>query len=115
MDIAAQFAALAELLYGERFCHLTVQTPYDDKTIKSLFCIGVNFHHPIDLADTQGLDWREVIIRCLKSVYPRSRTQPDPDPRPQLPSTAKNLPEPATRIEPVTTVPTFALQPTQPM
>ncbi|ROL05642.1 hypothetical protein DPX16_4860 [Anabarilius grahami] len=67
---------------------------YDDETLKSLFWNRANYHHPVDLPDTSGLDWREAIIRCLESVCPRSRTQPDPEPSPPPPSAAETLLEP---------------------
>ncbi|ROL45287.1 hypothetical protein DPX16_17898 [Anabarilius grahami] len=51
---------------------------FGDKTLKSLFWIWFNYHHPVDLPDTSGLNWRDAIIRCLESVYPgpeHSQTQ----------------------------------------
>jgi len=37
------------------------------ETLKSLFWIGANYHHPADLTGTSGLGWREAVIRCLES------------------------------------------------
>ncbi len=45
-------------------------------------------------AQKTGLSWREAIIRCLESVYPRSRAQPDPEPRSPSPHCAEPKPEP---------------------
>ncbi|ROL27921.1 hypothetical protein DPX16_11051 [Anabarilius grahami] len=38
--------------------------------------IGANYHHPLELPDTSGLN-RGDVNYCLESVYPRSRTQLD--------------------------------------
>jgi len=51
---------------------LALNCPYNNETLKSLFWIGANFHHPVDLPDTTGLNWREAIIRCLESVNQKS-------------------------------------------
>ncbi|ROL42589.1 hypothetical protein DPX16_13996 [Anabarilius grahami] len=64
------------------FCRLADRSPYDDEMLKSLYWIRVNFHHPIDLPDTQGLCLREAVVRCLESVYPRSIQPPQPNPEP---------------------------------
>jgi len=45
MDYAAKFAVEAQrgynlLDYTTEFCHLTVSTPFDDETLKSLFLMG---------------------------------------------------------------------------
>lgn len=71
MDYAAKFTAVAQMSHNfftftEHFCHLVVTS----KTLKSFFWIGANYHYPVDLPDTSGLDWREAIIRCLESIYP---------------------------------------------
>ncbi|XDV30848.1 hypothetical protein PO909_033682 [Leuciscus waleckii] len=62
------------------FYHLAATAPFDDETLKSIFWIGAYYYHPVDLPDTTGLGWREAIIRCLESVYPRSRLQPESRP-----------------------------------
>jgi len=85
MDFAAKIATLARssqsiLDFTMEFCHLAICSPYDDETLKSLYWIGVNFQHPVDLPDTQGLCWKEAVIKCLESVYPRSIQPPQPDP-----------------------------------
>lgn len=67
--------------FTESFCHLAITCPFDDETLKSLFWIGANYHHAVDLQDTTGLYWREA-DKYLESVYPRSGTQSDPDPNP---------------------------------
>lgn len=99
MEYVAKFAAVAQmshdfLIYTEQFCRLAITCPYDDETLKSLFWIGANYHHQVDLTDTSELDWREAIIRCLESVYPPSRTQPDPEPSPPPSITAETSQEP---------------------
>lgn len=84
MEYAAKFAALAQmnhdlLGYMENLCCLAVTCPYDDETLKSLFWIETNYHHPVDLPDNLGLDSREFIIRCTESAYSWfqiSRAQP---------------------------------------
>ncbi|KTF75117.1 hypothetical protein cypCar_00020968 [Cyprinus carpio] len=37
------------------------------------------------ILNTSGLSWRDAIIRCLESIYPRSRAQLDPEPSPPSP------------------------------
>ncbi len=61
-------------------------TAFDDAALSSLFWIGTNYHCPCQPPRHTGLSWREAIIRCLESVYPRSRAQPDPEPSPPLTS-----------------------------
>lgn len=41
------------------FSHFTITSPYNDDSLmmNSLFWIRANFHHPVDLPDTTGLDW----------------------------------------------------------
>lgn len=56
------------LNFIEKFSHLAATFPLDDENLKTIFWIGVNFHHPVDLPDTIGLDWRETVIRCLESI-----------------------------------------------
>ncbi|KAK2887344.1 hypothetical protein Q8A67_015572 [Cirrhinus molitorella] len=85
--------------FTPKFCRLAVTCPYDDETLKSLFWIGANFHQPVDLPDTTGLSWRDAIIRFLESVWPRSRTKPDPEPSQASPRSAE-LPEPTAEGEP---------------
>ncbi|ROJ62535.1 hypothetical protein DPX16_21521 [Anabarilius grahami] len=95
--------------YSLQFCRLPVNSTYEDETLRSLFWIGANYHHPVDLSDTKGLSLREAIIRCLESVYPQSRPQTDPEPNTQPHLTTEILPEPpADSEQPVTTVPTIA-------
>ncbi len=50
--------------------------------------------------NTTGLSWREAIIRCLESVYPRSRTQLDSEPSPPSPRSVEHKPEPTADREP---------------
>jgi len=82
MDHAAKFTVIAResmdfLRFTQNFCLLSITSPIDDETLKSLSWIGANYYHPVDLPDTSELNWRDAIIRCLESVYPRSRTQED--------------------------------------
>ncbi len=88
------------LEYASEFSQLTVLTAFDGAALNSLFWFGANYHRPFDLPDTTGLSWREAIIRCLESVLPRSRAQPDTEPSPPSPRCAK--PEPADDGEPET-------------
>ncbi len=88
------------LEYAVEFSQLVVLTAFDNVTLNSLFWIGANYHRPVDLPDTTGLCWREAIIRCLESIYPRSRTQPDSEPHPPSPCCAEQEPEPAVTNEP---------------
>ncbi|ROL23578.1 hypothetical protein DPX16_18846 [Anabarilius grahami] len=44
-----------------------------------MFWIRATFNNPIDLPDTAGLDWREILIQCLESVVSWSGTKPDPE------------------------------------
>ncbi len=75
MELAVRFAALArrsqdmEDFAGDFSC-FAVNTTFDDEALKSLFKFGANCHHPVDLPDTTGLNWREANIRCLESVRP---------------------------------------------
>ncbi len=62
--------------------------------LNSLFWIGAYHHRPTDLPDTNGLNWREAIIRCLESIYPLSRTTQDPEPSPPSSRCAEQKPEP---------------------
>ncbi len=73
MESTAQFAALAhrDLFYeyaGEFFGDAAA-TAWDDTTLNSLFWLGANCHHPVDLPDTTGLSLREGVFRCLGSVH----------------------------------------------
>ncbi len=88
--------------YAVEFSQLAILMAFDDAALNSLFWIGANYHRPVDLSDTTGLSWREAIIRCLESVYPRSRTQPDPEPSPPSPRYAELKPEPTVDKEPET-------------
>ncbi len=47
-----------------------------------------------------GLNWREVIIRCLENVQPRSRTLLDPEPSPTSPRCMEQQPETTADGEP---------------
>lgn len=91
-DCAASCAALGLpfLDYTLRFSQL------DGETLKSLFWIGANYYHPADLPDTTELNWREAIIRCLKSVYPWYRPKPDPEHSPPPLTTDIMMPDPPT-------------------
>ncbi|ROL45984.1 hypothetical protein DPX16_15543 [Anabarilius grahami] len=79
--------------FTKEFISVALACPYDDETLKSLFWIGANYHRPVDLPDTSGLSWMEHILRCLESVRPRSRAQPDPEPV-SSPRTAEHTCEP---------------------
>jgi len=63
-------------------CHLLIITAY-----------FVPHGHSVDIPDTSGLNWRDAVIQCLESVYPRSRTQPDPEAVPS-PATTEESCEP---------------------
>ncbi len=96
METAARFSALARrdlplVEYAWEFCGLATTTALDDATINSLFWIGANYHHPVDLPDTSGLSWREGILRCLESVQPRSRTSPPVTAFSRPPSAPKSM------------------------
>lgn len=67
------------LIFIEKCSHLAVTFPLGDENLKTLFWIGANFHHSVDLPDTTGLDWRETVIRCLERILSRSRAQSDPE------------------------------------
>ncbi|CAM4732978.1 unnamed protein product [Leuciscus chuanchicus] len=67
MDYAARFTAVSH--ENTNFLSFT-----------GIFRIGANYHYPVDLPDTSGLNYKEAIIRCLESVWSRSKTQPDPEP-----------------------------------
>lgn len=67
MNYAAKFAALTRrgqnlMDYTLQFCHLAVRSPFDDETIKTLYWIGANYKHQVDLPDMQGLSWRDAIL-----------------------------------------------------
>ncbi|XDV20061.1 hypothetical protein PO909_025443 [Leuciscus waleckii] len=81
MDDRATFVAIAQegtefFSFTENFIRRAVTSSLDDETFKLLFWIGANFHQAIDLPNTDGLNWREAISRCLVSVASRSREQP---------------------------------------
>ncbi|KAL0185592.1 hypothetical protein M9458_017262, partial [Cirrhinus mrigala] len=71
-------------IHGVRPGVLATMSALHDATLSSLFWIGANYNHPVDLPDTTGLSWREMILRCLESVRPQSRTSPPavPESRP---------------------------------
>ncbi|KAL0190993.1 hypothetical protein M9458_013691, partial [Cirrhinus mrigala] len=73
---------------------------FDNAVLNSLFLIRANYHYPADFPDTTGLSWRDAIIRCLESVQPRSRAQPDPEPSPSSPRCTEPKPEPTDDGEP---------------
>ncbi|KAL0150420.1 hypothetical protein M9458_054237, partial [Cirrhinus mrigala] len=75
-------------------CSLAMATALDDATVNSLFWIGANYYHPVDLADTTGLNWREEILWCQESVRPQSRTSPPAHPEPSQPTPRLAEPEP---------------------
>lgn len=71
------FSTVAQITHNfldftECFCCLAVTCPYDDETLKSLFWIGANFHHAVQLPDNTALTWKEVIIRYLESILTQS-------------------------------------------
>ncbi|KAL0156876.1 hypothetical protein M9458_048122, partial [Cirrhinus mrigala] len=116
MELATKFSELARRSqdlwsFARDFSLLAATTTLDDK-------IGANHHHPVDLPDATGLNWRKVISRCLVSVRPRSGTQLDPEPSPPSPCqpkpTADGEPEPSATHEPsqeVATEPRIAPEP----
>ncbi|KAL0173806.1 hypothetical protein M9458_029774, partial [Cirrhinus mrigala] len=70
MEVAACFSALARrdlpfVEYAREFCGLATMLVLDDATLNSLFWIGANYYHSVDLPDTTGLSWREGILQCL--------------------------------------------------
>ncbi|XP_050991501.1 uncharacterized protein LOC127181049 isoform X3 [Labeo rohita] len=68
--------------------------------MKSLFRIGANYHRPVDLPDTTGLNWKETMFRCLESILPRSGMQLDPEPNPPSPRIVEHQSKPTTDGEP---------------
>ncbi len=110
METAARFSALARrdlplVEYAREFCGLAVCTALDDVTLNSLFWIGANYYHSVDLPDTTGLSWREGNLRCLESVQPRSRISPPAHslsavPQSSPPSAADSSPPAATTSSP---------------
>lgn len=59
--------------------------PTHNDTLKSLYWIGVNYQHQVDLPDTQGLSLRDVVIKCLESVsraMPQLQSDPEPSSSP---------------------------------
>lgn len=73
MEWAAKFSAVTReshdlVTFALGFARLPVTCPFDNECLKSLFWIGVNCHHPVDLPDTTGFNWREAIIWCLENV-----------------------------------------------
>lgn len=75
MDYATKCTALAcrslHLLDFSVENHHAITCSNDDETLKSVIWIGANYHKPVELPDTTGLDWMEAVIRCLESIYPR--------------------------------------------
>ncbi len=55
--------------------------PTHKNMIKSLYWIRVCYQHQVDLSDTQGLSWRDAVIKCLESVS-RAMPQLQSDPKP---------------------------------
>ncbi|KAL0190721.1 hypothetical protein M9458_013419, partial [Cirrhinus mrigala] len=88
--------------YVQEFCRLAMMSGLNDAAINSLFWIGTNYYHPVDLPDTTGLSRREGILRCLESVQPQSRTSPlaHPEPCQPTPRLVEPEPEPTTDGEP---------------
>ncbi|ROI49016.1 hypothetical protein DPX16_7171 [Anabarilius grahami] len=129
MEYSDMFVLVAQeshdfCLFTKRFISVALACPYDDQTLKSWFWIGANYHRPVDLPDTSGLSWMEFIIRCLESVRPRSRAQPDPEPASsprtaeysceppadgELPPAATGQPDPETPRTEVTRAPDLEL------
>ncbi|KAL0152317.1 hypothetical protein M9458_052040 [Cirrhinus mrigala] len=72
-------------------CSLAMATALDDATVNSLFWIGANYYHPVDLADTTGLNWREEILWCQETHQP---TQSLANPEPSQPTPRLAEPEP---------------------
>ncbi len=77
-------------------CHLPLQRRDPEVAVLDVS----NYHYPLDLPDTSGLNWREAIIQFLESVYPWSRTQPDSEPSQPSPCCTDQLSEPTTDGEP---------------
>ncbi len=104
-SLTSKFTSLAPkdislLEYAVEFRQLAVLMAFNDAALNSLFWIGANYYRAVNLPDTRGLSWREAIIRCLKSVYLRSRTQPDPVPSPPSPHCAECEPDPTADRKP---------------
>ncbi|KAK2881359.1 hypothetical protein Q8A67_018627 [Cirrhinus molitorella] len=67
MEFAARFIALAQRSqdledFVRDFSYFATTTTFDNETLKSLFWIGANSHHSVDLPDTTGLNWRKVNV-----------------------------------------------------
>jgi len=77
MEYSAKFAAVAQMSHNlldftVNFCHLAVTNLFIDETLKSLFWIGANYLHPVDLPDTSGLNRRDAIIRRWRAIARRN-------------------------------------------
>lgn len=59
MEFAAAFSVLTKeglsfMEYSFQFCQLAQRTTFHDMTLKSLFWIGANYNHSVDLPDIKG-------------------------------------------------------------
>lgn len=121
VNSAAKFSTVAQishnlLEYTEWFFCLAVTCPYDDKTLKSLFWIGVNYHQPVDLPDTSRLKLTERLslgvwrVSCPSPEHsqtqsPNHHHSCEPSADGELPPTATHQPEPEERKTVLTLAP----------
>ncbi len=55
--------------------------PMHNDTLKYLYWIRGNYQHQVDLPDTQGLSWRDTVIKCQENVsraMPQLQSDPEP-------------------------------------
>ncbi len=73
MDEQAMFIAVAHkshnpFTYARAFMLLALASSLDGEILITLFWLRITYHQPMELPDTGNLDWKEAIIRCLKSL-----------------------------------------------
>ncbi|ROI74369.1 hypothetical protein DPX16_21918 [Anabarilius grahami] len=78
MDYAKKFALFC--FFTQEIIHLALTCHFDDETLKSLFWIGANYHHP------------------MESIASRTRTSPDPEPGSSPTPRTESFHQPQTRL-----------------